>query len=145
MTAVHRHYPPAEQAGWSGNFMAFGVPLQSRYGEIGEALEMLAFASLAARTGVAGYIASVFYDSKSCCCHIELKEESLHLFDVQDIIEWCGNHTLSNFTVDDGLICGNLQNRFRCGFCGSPGDPYMDFAVSALSALATGELRGAGG
>lgn len=82
------------------SLVAFGIPLQSRYGKAFEMIEMLAFAQLAAESGVAGYVGSVFYNSRSCCCEIELKEEAERQPDAQAKVDWCGDQTLSSFTTD---------------------------------------------
>ena len=85
----------------------FGIPISSRYGKVWEMMEMLGFAQVAASAGVAGYIASIFYDSKACLCTIELKEEARHNPDVQTAVQWCGERTLSLFVVDEvGTVLG---------------------------------------
>lgn len=82
-----------------GSLVAFGIPIDSRYGKADEIVRMLMFSNVAARMGVAAFIAGVFYDSKSCCCTIELKEEASRQPEVQSIVELCGDSTLSLFEV----------------------------------------------
>ena len=128
---------------WANLFVAFGISIQSRCGEVPEVMQMLAFAQIAERIGVARYVESVFYDSKSGVCSVALKEEAQRLFDVQDIIGWCGDRTLSLFDMDigDGTwgIVRGRDDFKSCGFCGSPGDAHTDLAVMALRALAANE------
>lgn len=53
---------------------AFGIRLESRYGIARELAELLLFADAAAAAGVNLCVAHAFYDSKSCCCALSLRE-----------------------------------------------------------------------
>ncbi|TXG87844.1 MAG: hypothetical protein E6R10_07210 [Rhodocyclaceae bacterium] len=86
--------------------VAFGIPIQSRYSKAREVVEMLEFARLAAESGVAGYVSSVFYDSKSCCCTIEPNEEAKRQAIVLHTIYACADRTISMFTDDLGIVRG---------------------------------------
>jgi hypothetical protein len=118
MSGIHHQEYPAWRtdvdtfAGWFSekgtqveldSLVAFGIPISSRYGKVWELMEMLAFTQVAASTGVAGYITNVYYDSKACICTVSLKEEVRHQPDVQTIIDWCGDHTLSLFMDDENM------------------------------------------
>lgn len=90
-----------------GSLVAFGIPINSRYSKVLEIMEMLAFAHLAAQAGVAGYVDSVFYDSQSCCCTVQLKPEAERQPDVARTLGECGDRTLSQFTMDEmGIVRG---------------------------------------
>lgn len=90
-----------------GALVAFGIPLQSRYGKAHEIMEMLAFAQLSAQAGVAGYVESVFYDSQSCCCTVQVKPGAERRPDVIELIGDCGDRTLCQFTLgDQGTVRG---------------------------------------
>jgi len=54
---------------------AFGVDISSRHGRANEIKEMLDFMHVIAKNCLENHIASVFYDSGSCCCNISLKPE----------------------------------------------------------------------
>ena len=89
--------------------VAFGIPIQSRYGKAREIVEMLEFAKLAAESGIAGYVSSVFYDSNSCCCEIELNEGAERQAIVLNAIYECADQTLSQYTDDLGYIRGKFE------------------------------------
>lgn len=69
--------------------VAFGINIQSRYGKVSEIAEMMQFAKRAAEFGVASYIDSVFFDSKSCSCTIYIKAFAERQFDALDVIDQC--------------------------------------------------------
>lgn len=69
--------------------VAFGIKIQSRYGKAYEIIEMIQFATRAAEFGVASYIDSVFFDSKSCGRTIYLKAFAQRQCDALDIIDEC--------------------------------------------------------
>jgi hypothetical protein len=81
------------------SLVAFGIPIESRYGNVCEIHRMLAFTHLAAKCGAASYISNVFYDSKSCNCTITLKCGADRQAEVLCVVEWCAENTLSSFTV----------------------------------------------
>jgi len=95
-----RHVEPS-------SLVAFGIPIDSRYGKVWEIVEMLAFAHLVAQAGVAGYVDSVFFDSQSGCCTVQLKPGAERHPDVAMTIGECGDRTLSQFTMDEaGVVRG---------------------------------------
>jgi len=57
------------------NMTAFGIHIQSRYGQASEIIQMINFARQAATREVAHYVKELFYDSKSCTCSIKLVGE----------------------------------------------------------------------
>lgn len=69
--------------------VAFGIKIQSRYGKAYEMVEMIQFAERAAEFGVASYIDSVFFDSKSCIRTIYIKAFAERQFDALDVINQC--------------------------------------------------------
>src|SRR5262249_26547475 len=51
---------------------AFGVPIESRYGQAHELIELMNFTELLAEKKVGHYVKQAFYDSKACMCTLEL-------------------------------------------------------------------------
>ena len=83
--------------------VAFGIPIDSRYGKATEIRCMLAFVERAALTGVARYIASVFYDSKACICGYELRGTAFRQPAVLETIRECALMTLPQFEDHEGI------------------------------------------
>lgn len=84
---------------------AFGISLESRYGKADKIRSMLAFAETAAHAGVAGYIASVLYDSKAYICHYELRDTAFRRSAVLETIRECALMTLPQFEDHEGICC----------------------------------------
>lgn len=51
---------------------AFGIHLSSRHGKVYEVIDMLGFATEAAKGALAHYVRAVNYDSNACVCSFEL-------------------------------------------------------------------------
>lgn len=78
------------------SLLAFGIKITSRYGQSSEIIEMINFTREAAKENINGYIAELDYDSKSCTCHINLKNNR-HDNTIGTKILEIGNKTLSQF------------------------------------------------
>ena len=90
----------------TGEIQAFGIDLQSRYARAGEMVEMLEFAELAATRGLHHLVASVFYDSNSCCCNFTLQGDVEPLSDVDEAIRQCALETIGQFDWDGTVYHG---------------------------------------
>ena len=53
---------------------AFGINIESRYGNAGEIIEMINFSRIAAQNNIAHYVERVEYDSKAGYCNFELDD-----------------------------------------------------------------------
>lgn len=56
------------------------------------------FAALLHAHGAAQHVESVFYDTNSCCFHIEA-DQSVQFTDAGGAIDWCANKTLDQYDL----------------------------------------------
>ncbi|WP_397574047.1 hypothetical protein [Silanimonas sp.] len=83
------------------SLVAFGIPLSSRYGKAGELVDMLQFAEMATRDGVASLVTELFYDSKACVCEVKLVDWASA--EGKASVIRVGEQTISQFTVDGDI------------------------------------------
>ena len=90
-------------------FAVYGLSIESRYGKLDEVFEMIAFVKLAIHYCVNHYVDSLFYDSKSGICNIELIDRKLIDPDDEDIIFKIAKSSLSLFCLLDFVDGMNLE------------------------------------
>lgn len=91
-------------------FTVFGIEISSRYGKANEIVEMINFARLAAINCCSHYVKSIFYDSKSCCCTIELCDSIFCGNEIEKTLFLIAEKTIHLFEWIDGCVYGESQS-----------------------------------
>lgn len=76
---------------------AYGIDICTRHGKANELAEMLSFCVAIASVGLQSRVTSLFYDSNSCCCTIELCPSVEQFDDAADAIEKAALKTIGQF------------------------------------------------
>jgi len=91
-------------------FEAFGVPIDSRYGQAHELIELMNFTELLAEKKVAHYVKRAFYNSKACMCTLELDPSVQQGDAVADAILEAATETIGKFDWFDNVQHGNTRS-----------------------------------
>lgn len=82
------------------SLIAFGIPIQSRYGKAGELADMLLFAREVALAGLEKRVTKVFYDSKACICSVTCDPPLIAGEDADVTLLAAAKKTISQFEWD---------------------------------------------
>jgi hypothetical protein len=85
---------------------AFGVTIDSRYGQARELIELMNFTKLLAEKKLAHYVKLAFYDSKACMCTLELDPSVQQGDAVADTILEAATETIGQFDLFDTVHHG---------------------------------------
>ena len=77
--------------------VGYGIQISSRYDRESEIQEMVNFVDAAQKTGLTPYVTSLFYDTKSCCCTIELADGVDQFSPIADGILDLARETIGQF------------------------------------------------
>ena len=96
-------------------FEAFGVPIDSRYGQAHELIELMNFTELLAEKKVAHYVKRAFYNSKACMCTLELDPSVQQGDAVADAILEAATETIGQFDWFDTVQHGKPLSHTYAG------------------------------
>jgi hypothetical protein len=93
-------------------FKVFDIEISSRYGKIGEIVELLEFCRDCALEGVEDCIARVDYDTKNCIATIDFHKEWTSGEDYK-IIKEIATNRLTQFAWEDGEVLGKVYTEME--------------------------------
>jgi hypothetical protein len=88
-----------------GAMTAFGISVRSRYSKAAELVDMIQFAQLAAKHGLADFVDAVEWDSKACHGVVFVKTGSIR----KDSSEWAALTRLVDVTFNEDSESAELR------------------------------------